>query len=117
MGVERMIASELLNELQQQIDKLQVKFNDHLDDHFYSKNKDEEIKKQISDNYKELDGRIEDLDSELGYYATEDQLEYYVKEGQFNDEVEDIRDLIKRVVKRINDLELRIKQLEEEKRC
>jgi len=40
-----MIASELLNELQQQIDKLQVKFNDHLDDHFFSKNKDEEIKK------------------------------------------------------------------------
>ena len=109
-----MIASELLNELQQQINKLQVKFEDHLDDHFFSKNKDEEIKKQISDNYKEFDSRIDDLESEFDYYVTDDQLEYYVKEGQFNDEVDDIRDLIERVVKRINELELRIKQLEED---
>lgn len=103
-----MIASELLNELQQQIDKLQVKFNDHLDDHFYSKNKDEKIKKQISDNYKELDDRIDYLKGEFHYYVDEDR---------FDDEVTDIRDLIKGVVDRINDLELRIKQLEEEKRC
>jgi len=110
------MTAERDDELQQQIDKLQAKFEDHLDDHFFSKNKDEEIKKQISDNYKEFDSRIDDLKSEFNYYVTDiqDQLEYYVKKGKFNDEVDDIRDLIKRVVKRINELELRIKQLEED---